>query len=359
MSQAVTIIGSTGSIGRQTLDVIRKHPDKWQVMGIGAYSNIDLLEEQIEEFKPEVVAVYDEMQANILQQRLQNKSHAKNLAILSGNQGWIDLGTHINTQKVVFASTGTKALGALKQAIKAKKQIALANKEMIVEEGEEIMQLANQNNVKIIPIDSEHSAIFQCIQGEDPKNIEKIILTCSGGPFLGKCEHELQNISCDQALNHPTWKMGDKISIDSATLMNKGFELIEAKYLFGIEEDKIEILIHPECIVHSFVQFRDGSIKAQLGVPDMKIPITYALSYPERIETNWERVDFTKLSKLTFKKPDYSVFQGPKLSLKAIKQGGKTSAKLRKANDEAVEQFLAKKIKFNQIYEHICTKTGL
>lgn len=377
MTQAITIIGSTGSIGRQTLEVIKAHPDKWRITGLAAYTNIDLLEEQIKEFQPDIVAVFDEEKAEILKKRIQKrnnefscqkstqtqpelKSRFHNTPIiLTGNKGWTELATNENVQKVVFASAGITALDALKQAIKAQKQIALANKEMIVEEGEVIMRLAAKNNVKIIPIDSEHSAIFQCLQGEDPKNIEKIILTCSGGPFIGKTFDQLKNITVKETLSHPTWKMGDKICVDSATLMNKGFEIIEAKYLFGLKDEQIEVVIHPESIVHSFVQFKDGSVKAQLCPPDMKIPITYALSYPQRIKTNWQRIDFAKLSKLTFVKPDQQVFKGLQLAQSALKKGGKAPAILRKANDEAVEKFLTQKMKFNQIYDYICEKTGL
>jgi len=389
MVKNISIIGCTGSVGRQTLEVIKDHPGKYNVLALAAYENIDLLEEQVNEFKPEIVAVFDSIKAQELAERLQKQlqktipssnakpdgftKHRSNTkpcgttkpssfatpTVLRGSEGWIQAASHSKVDRAFFVSSGVSALPALYRAIESKKEIALANKEMIVEEGEKIMQLSRKNGVTIIPVDSEHSAIFQCLQGEDPSSVEKIILTCSGGPFYGKSSVELKDITCEQALNHPTWCMGEKISIDSATLMNKGFEIIEAKHLFGLNEDQIEVIIHPESIVHSFIQFKDGSVKAQLGLPDMKTPITYALSYPERIETSLARIDFKTLSQLTFLAPDFTVFQGPRLAHAAIKKGGNTPAALRDANDEAVKKFLAREIGFNEIYEHINAKTGL
>jgi len=357
MKKNIAIIGSTGSVGRQTLEVIRNHTDKWAVFALAAYENIDLLEEQIIEFRPQLVAVFDEQKAAELEERTKQFSFAPK--ILTGSQGWIEVGAQAKVDKVLFVSSGVSALPALYESIKSKKEIAIANKEMIVAEGQKIMDLAKENDVTIIPIDSEHSAIFQCLQGESPDAIEKVILTCSGGPFYGKSEKEMENITCEQALNHPTWRMGDKISVDCATLMNKGFEIIEAKHLFGLKEDQIEIVIHPQSIVHSLVQFKDGSVKAQLGLPDMKIPITYALSYPERIQTDWPRMELSALSKLTFIQPEYSFFKGPQLALAALRKGGSAPSKLREANDEAVQKFLAREIGFRDIYTHISAHTGL
>jgi len=321
MKQNIAIFGSTGSIGTQTLDVIRKFPDKFRVFGLACYKNAKLLEQQSREFNPEIATTYNE-------------------------EAWINLAT--SADKIVFASSGTTALNALMAAIDARKQILLANKELLVVAGEKIMSRATKN--QIIPIDSEHSAIFQCLQGENPKSIEKIILTCSGGPFYGKNRAELKNVTVKEALQHPVWSMSKKITIDSATLMNKAFEIIEAKHLFGVSAEQIEVVIHPEGIVHSMVQFKDGSIKAQLGTPNMRTPITYALFYPERAETDFPRLDFTNLS---FLKPDFNTFQGPKIAFEAMRRGGNALTAMVTANDEAVQDFLKGKCSFLEIYERI------
>ncbi len=352
MSEKIALIGSTGSVGGQTLEVIKSHADIWKVAALGAYENIELLEGQIKEFRPEEVAVFDRDKALSLQKN-------SSVPIFGGPESWIRIATLPQVDTVVFASSGVSALPALYAAINAKKRVALANKEMIVEEGEKIMAAARENGVEIIPVDSEHSAIFQCLRGEKPEDVEKIILTCSGGPFYGSCAKDLEGITVEKAVNHPVWKMGAKISVDSATLMNKAFEVIEAKHLFGLNEDQIEVVIHPEGIVHSLVQFKDGSVKAQMGVPDMKIPITYALSWPERINTAWGRIDFSTLSRLTFIKPDFAVFRGPDLARAALKKGGAAPARLRRANDEAVQKFLAREMEFAKIYPYICAETGL
>lgn len=415
--QQIAIIGSTGSIGRQTLEVIENQPNDYSVFGLACHENIELLFEQIQKFRPKIVAVYKKSAAKKLAKLLiatgasqnlkwlqEGKNSAKKCArahfyksknischalvknkmadhslpqsqmpnvaqwsapslpqILSGKAGWEKLATHPGAQKIIFASNGLTALPALIKTIKAHKKIALANKEMLVAAGRQIMKTARQNNVTIVPIDSEHSAIFQCLQGENPDSIEKIILTCSGGPFYGKKKSDLQQVTPAQALKHPTWKMGQKISVDCATLMNKGFELIEAMHLFGLREDQIEILIHPESIIHSMVQFKDGSVKAQMGTPDMRLPISYALAWPNRPITNWPRIDFCKLQKLTFLKPDFTTFEGPLIAReiahqttqKSLKKNHNPQKNLIKNNNEAVEKFLAGKISFNQIYDHL------
>lgn len=353
MPTNLAIIGSTGSLGQQTLEVVRAHESRFKVLALATHKNIDLLEEQINEFLPAMVAVYDEAQAQKLAQKIAEMPATKRPQLLSGNEGWIKLASHPEIEKIVFVSSGLTALESLETAIVKGKQIALANKEVIVAAGELIMQLAKQYDVTIVPIDSEHSGLFQCLQGEDHANIEKVILTCSGGPFYGKTQAELRKMTAKEALRHPTWNMGQKITIDSATLMNKGFEIIEAKHLFGLKEEQIEIVIHPESIVHSFVIFKDGNIKAQLSLPDMRLPITYALGYPERLETNWPRLDISQLQKLTFLKPDFEIFQGPTIAYQISKKGGNLPLALALANNEAVEEFLQGKIEFLQIYERI------
>ncbi len=356
MAENITIIGSTGSVGRQTLEVIKNHPAKWRVFALAAYSNVELLTEQIIEFKPKIVAIFDQTKVAELEAGLTVIPKSKRPEIVTGVKGWETVCIHPETEKIVFASSGVTALPALYKAIEADKKIALANKEMIVEEGEKIMAYAKKHGVQIIPIDSEHSAIFQCLQGEDPGTVEKLILTCSGGPFYGKSKEELAGVTVKDALNHPKWKMGDKISIDSATLMNKALEIIEASYLFGISEDKIEVVIHPECIVHSLVQFKDGSVKAQLGMPDMKIPITYALSYPQRIHAAWPRMNLADIGSLTFKKYDPGIFKGPDLAHMALRKKGKAPAELNRTNNHAVKQFIKGEIVFAEVYDSIENK---
>lgn len=353
MAENITIIGSTGSVGRQTLEVVKNHSGKWNVFALAAYSNVELLVKQIQEFNPKMVAIFDSKKVPELKSAINSINIDKRPEILTGMEGWESVCVQPQTEKVVFASSGITALQALYKTIRANKKIALANKEMIVEEGEKIISLAKKHGVQIIPIDSEHSAIFQCLRGEDPDSVEKLILTCSGGPFYGKSKEELAGVTVKEALNHPRWNMGDKISIDSATLMNKALEIIEASYLFGISEDKIEVVIHPECIIHSMVQFKDGSVKAQLGVPDMKLPITYALSYPDRVQTAWPRMNPSDIGALTFKKYQPEIFKGPQLAHEVLKKGKDAPGILRKANDYAVRKFLNEEIAFSQIYETI------
>ncbi len=350
---SVAILGSTGSIGRQTLDVIRSHPRQFKVFALGAYRNIDALLEQIEEFQPQVVAVFLSRQAQKLRQEILKRKFKNPPLVVNGSTGFETIAAHPKAHKIVFSASGLDTYKALLKAIKARKEIALANKEMMVAYGDKIMKLAKKNHVEVVPIDSEHCAIFQCLQGEDPKNIEKIILTCSGGPFYGKTAAELKNVAAREALKHPTWRMGDKISIDCATLFNKGFELIEAKHFFGLRDDQLEVVIHPESIVHSMVVFKDGSVKAQLAMPDMRIAIAYALAYPGRMHTDFPRPDFAKLQNLTFIKADFSVLRGPILSSAAAKQGRQSLKKLLKKNDLAVQKFLQNKIGFLDIYDEV------
>jgi len=349
MKKNIAIIGSTGSIGRQTLEIVRANPATYKVIGLACGKNIGLLEKQIKEFNPGFVAVFDRGRAEILR----GKMAGKKLKIFDGEAGLKKIAALPQAQKIVFASSGLAALNPLIYAIKANKEIALANKEVIVAAGETIMKLARKNGVVIVPVDSEHSAVFQCLAGEDPANVEKIILTCSGGPFYGKSRAELEKITVEQALKHPVWKMGKEISLDSATLMNKAFEVIEAAYLFNLRPEQIEVIIHPECVVHSMVQFRDGSIKALLTPPDMRYQIGYALSYPERAATNLPRLDFNLLKKLTFFKPDYKIFPGPKLAFEALRAGGNQPAALIYANHVARLAFLNHEISFGGIYPAI------
>jgi 1-deoxy-D-xylulose-5-phosphate reductoisomerase len=341
----IIIIGSTGSVGRQALQVIASQPRHFRPLALACRSNIALLEKQISRFKPRFAVVYDKSSAKILQKKLAGKSQTK---ILAGPEGLKKIATLPGKIKILYANSGLEALDALTASIKAQKEIALANKEMIVAHGAKIMKLARKYKVTIIPVDSEHSAIFQCLQGENPKDIEKIILTCSGGPFLGHTPAQLKNVTAAEALNHPVWKMGKKISVDSATLMNKAFEVIEAMHLFGLRKEQIEIIVHPECAVHSLVQFKDGSVKAQMASPDMRIPIVCALAWPQRVKTALPRLQLQNMQKLTFLNPDLQTFRGPEIARACRKP-----AALVRANEEAVMKFMAGEIAFDGIYRYI------
>ena len=349
--QKIVIIGSTGSLGKQSLDVIKDRPGDFKVQGLACFQNIQMLYGQIQEFLPKTVAVYDVSAGIQLAKKLQKMPHKIKPKIYIGEKGWQDIVGEPNVDKVLFLSNGVTAFPALQNAIKSHKQIAIANKELLVAYGEKIMKVAQKNKTTIIPIDSEHSAIFQCLQGEDYNNIEKIILTCSGGPFLGKNVDELKEATFNDAVNHPVWEMGAKISIDSATLLNKGFEVIEAIHLFNVRPDQIEIIIHPEGIFHSFVQFKDGSIKAQLSRPDMRFAIQYALSYPERVTTQLPRLSLHELNNLRFKAPDHVTFPGISLALEAFKKNKTLS--LIQANEIAVKSFAQGEISFVKIYKLI------
>ena len=346
----ISILGSTGSIGTQTLDVVRNNKDKFEVVAISANSSIDLLLEQIKEFKPKHVAVFNEYSANKLKEMIPSDI---NVEVHSKMEGLIKISTIEEVDIVLTAVVGMIGLLPTMEAIKAKKTIALANKETLVTAGELVMSEAKKNNVKILPVDSEHSAIFQCLNGERHKDIEKIILTASGGPFRGKKKEDLINVTKNEALKHPNWDMGRKISIDSSTLMNKGLEVIEAKWLFDVDVEDIEVVVHPQSIIHSMVSFKDSSVISQMGCPDMRLPIVYALTYPERIETDYERLDLAKVGTLTFEEPDMETFPCLKLAFKALKMGGTYAAALNSANEFLVNEFLNDKIGFYDIPYYI------
>ena len=346
----ITILGSTGSIGTQTLDVVRKNKDKFQVVAISANSSIDLLLEQIMEFSPKYVAVYNKESALKLKEMIPENI---NIEVLSGMDGLVKICQLEEVNVVLTAVVGMIGLVPTMAAIKAKKTIALANKETLVTAGELVMSEAKKNNVEILPVDSEHSAIFQCLNGERKQDIEKIILTASGGPFRGKKREELVNVTKNEALKHPNWDMGRKISIDSSNLMNKGLEVIEAKWLFDVDVEDIEVVVHPQSIIHSMVSFRDSSVISQMGCPDMRLPIEYALTYPERLKTDFERLDLAKVATLTFEKPDMETFPCLALAFKVLKLGGTYPAALNSANEFLVNEFLNDKIGFYDIPYYI------
>jgi 1-deoxy-D-xylulose-5-phosphate reductoisomerase len=338
----IAILGSTGSIGTQTLDVIRWNSNLFRAFLLTAHSNAELLVSQAIEFVPEYAIICDQSKYQEVKQAL---AHLP-IQVLAGHQAIIDTVTHPEIAVVLTAMVGFAGLEPTIAAIKAGKDIALANKETLVVAGDIVTALAKQHEVKILPVDSEHSAIFQCLVGEDNNPIEKLIITASGGPFRGRSLDFLANVTREDALKHPNWVMGAKITIDSASLMNKGLEVIEAKWLFGVEADQIEVIVHPQSIIHSLVQFRDGSIKAQLGVPDMKLPIQYALTYPDRVPTNFKRFSFTDYPNLTFEKPDLETFRNLSLAYTALRQGGNMPCIINAANEVAVAGFLDRKIGF-------------
>lgn len=338
----IAILGSTGSIGTQTLDVIRWNSNLFRAFMLTAHSNADLLISQAIEFVPEYAIICDQSK---YQQVKDSLAHLP-IQVMAGHQAIIDLVTHPDIAVVLTAMVGFAGLEPTIAAIKAGKDIALANKETLVVAGDIITTLAKQHGISILPVDSEHSAIFQCLVGEDYQTIEKLIITASGGPFRGRSLDFLANVTREDALKHPNWVMGAKITIDSASLMNKGLEVIEAKWLFDIEADQIEVVVHPQSIVHSLVQFRDGSIKAQLGLPDMKLPIQYALTYPERVTTNFKRFSFMDYPNLTFEKPDTDTFRNLNLAYTALKQGGNMPCIINAANEIAVAGFLNGNIGF-------------
>jgi len=342
----IAILGSTGSIGVNTLKVISSFSSYFEVVGLSAGSNIKLLNQQIKEFKPKIVAVSDEDKGTLLKRIYKN---SKFPLIYIGFEGVIKLIREINADMVVIALSGTSGLIPVLEAIRCKKDIALANKESLVSAGSIIMREAKKNNVNIIPVDSEHSAIFQCIKKEESKKIKRLILTASGGPFLNYTKKQLKNVTLKEALNHPKWNMGKKVTIDSATLMNKGFEIIEAHHLFNIPINNIDVVIHPQCVIHSMVEFVDGSILAQLSVADMRLPIQYALSYPNRFSNNLTRLNLTKLEGLKFYKPDLKKFPCLSYARYAAEIGGTLPAVLSKSSERVVKSFLNKEIKFIDI----------
>ena len=339
----IAVLGATGSIGRNTLEIVKSFPDKFKVTAISGKANISLLEKQINRFHPKFVVVMDEKTRD----QLRNSVSDKKVKIECGHESLIKISTLDEVDIVVSAITGITGLIPTLEAIKKGKHIAIAAKELLVTAGRIMLKEVKKKGVKLLPVDSEHNAVFQCLDGRDKKDIKRIILTASGGPFYK--EKNLDNISPEQALAHPVWKMGRKISIDSATLMNKGLEVIEAHWLFGIDISKIEVIIHPECIIHSMVEFIDGSIFALLGIPDMKMPIQYALTYPERMPTQLKPLDLAKISRFNFSAPNFDKFPCLKLAYEAGTIGGTMPAVLNSANDVAVNLFLKKKIKFSDI----------
>ena len=344
----ISILGSTGSIGTQTLEVV-ENLKEIKVMAITGNSNIGLLEKQARKFQPELVAVMDEKNAEILKEKLSDMD----IRVVSGMDGLVEAATYKGVDTVVTSVVGNVGLKPTFEAIRAGKNIALANKETLVSAGQLVMDLAKKYNINIYPVDSEHSAIFQSLQGNEGSKIERILLTASGGPFRGKKREELLNVTAADALKHPNWSMGNKITIDSATLMNKGLEVMEAKWLFGVDVDQIEVLVHPQSIVHSAVEYEDGAIVAQLGEPDMRVPIQYALTYPKRVKSPFPRVDFTQRNNLTFDKPDMETFKCLSLAYRALKTGGTLPAVLNGANEVAVARFLKGDIGFLDIPELI------
>lgn len=345
----IVLLGSTGSIGTQTLDIVRNYSDDLEVLALAAGSNVALMEKQIREFMPKKAVMWSEQAAGDLKEKVADLD----VEVLSGMDGLLEIVTMEEAQTVVTAIVGMIGIRPTIAAIESGKTIALANKETLVTAGHIIMPLAKEKGVKILPVDSEHSAIFQSMNGENKEQVEKILLTASGGPFRGKKTEELLNIQVEDALKHPNWSMGRKITIDSATLVNKGLEVIEAKWLFDVDLDQIQVVVHPQSIIHSMVQYKDGGIIAQLGTPDMKLPIQYALFYPERRDLPGKKLDFYELSQMTFEKPDMDTFYGLRLAFEASKAGGSMPTVYNAANEKAVSLFLDRKIKFLEIPELI------
>lgn len=337
----IMVLGSTGSIGTQTLDVVRRNEDM-NIVSLAAGGNIDLLEQQIMEFSPEVVCVYQEDKALELRKRLAGRR----VTVLSGMEGLIACATVASGDIVVASVVGMIGIRPVIEAIKAKKDIAFANKETLVTAGHIIMPLIRETGVKLLPVDSEHAAIFQCLNGENHREVRKIILTASGGPFRGKKLEDLKGVTLQDALKHPNWSMGKKITVDSSTMVNKGLEVIEARWLFDVPFEQIEVVLQPQSIIHSMVEFRDGAVMAQLGTPDMRLPIQYALCYPERRRRIGEPLDFMKLSGITFEQPDKKTFRGLALAYEAGKTGGSMPTVLNAANEKAVSLFLQQKIPY-------------
>lgn len=344
----IALLGSTGSIGTQTLEVVREQGDI-QVVAMAAGRNIRLLEQQVREFKPALVAVWEEKDACTLRESLRDMQ----VRVVSGMEGLLEVAVIPEAEVLVTAIVGMLGIRPTIAAIEAGKNIALANKETLVTAGHLIMPLAAEKNVSILPVDSEHSAIFQSLNGEKSNKISKILLTASGGPFRGKKREELAHVQVEDALKHPNWSMGRKITIDSATLVNKGLEVMEARWLFGVELEQIQVVVHPQSVIHSMVEYEDGAVIAQLGTPDMRLPIQYALYYPERRKMSGKRLDFYELSSLTFEQPDTVTFQGLALAFQAMKQGGNIPTVYNAANEKAVALFLNRKVSFLEIPEII------
>ena len=344
----IAILGSTGSIGTQTLEVVRENGDI-EVISLAAGSNTELLEQQVREFHPQVVCVYEEEKAREFRERLKDVA----VRIVTGMDGLIETACVPEAEIVVTAVVGMIGIRPTIAAIEAGKDIALANKETLVTAGHLIIPLAREKGIRILPVDSEHSAIFQSLQGNAGNRIQKILLTASGGPFRGKREEDLLNVKVEDALKHPNWSMGRKITIDSSTMVNKGLEVIEAKWLFDVEIDDIQVVVQPQSVIHSMVEYEDGSVIAQLGTPDMKLPIQYALYYPERRYLPGDRLDFRGLAQLTFEEPDLETFYGLRLAYEAGKAGGSLPTVFNAANEKAVSKFLNREIRFLEIPEMI------
>ena len=349
----ITILGSTGSIGTQTLDVVRKNRDDFEIIGLTAGSNVERMAQQILEFSPSYAVMKNEEKAAELETWLREKHPEFSCRILYGMDGFIEVATREDVDLVVAAMVGMIGLRPVMRAIEAGKDIALANKETLVTAGHMIMPLAKEHGVKILPVDSEHSAIFQSLNGEKSEQIETIYLTASGGPFRNYSESELKEVTVEQALAHPNWSMGKKITTDSATMINKGLEIIEAKWLFGVELEKIHVLVQPQSIIHSMVGFCDGAVMAQLGSPDMRLPIQYALYYPDRIYLEDERLNFEQIAEIHFEKPNTNVLRGIPLAVESSEIGGSMPTVMNAANEFAVAKFLNRDIKFLQIYDMI------
>ena len=344
----IAILGSTGSIGTQTLDVVRANGDI-EVLGISAGRNVKMLEEQAREFHPRLIAVWDENAAKDLAVRLQDMD----VKIVGGMDGLLELACMPETDILVTAVVGMIGIRPTMEGIRAGKDIALANKETLVTAGHLIMPMAKEYGVKILPVDSEHSAVFQALHGEKRQQVEKLLITASGGPFRGKKKEELKNVTLADTLKHPNWVMGQKITVDSATLVNKGLEVMEARWLFDVDLDHIQVVVQPKSIIHSMVEFKDGAVMAQLGTPDMRLPIQYALYYPERRYLDGERLDFSKLKEITFEEPDMDTFFGLPMAMDAARAGGSMPTVFNAANELAVKKFLQEKIGFLDIYEII------
>ncbi len=348
MSRKVIILGSTGSIGTQTLEVARQHPEL-QIIGLAANRNVDLMEQQIREFHPRYAVMFDEAAAKELRSRVADLS----ITITAGMEGMVEMVAAPEADTVLTAVVGMIGIRPTIAAIESGKDIALANKETLVTAGHLITKLAKEKGVALLPVDSEHSAIFQSLNGEPKSKLDKILLTASGGPFRGKKREELSAMTVDDALKHPNWDMGPKVTIDSASLVNKGLEVMEAKWLFDVDLDQIQVVIQPQSIIHSMVQFVDGAVMAQLGVPDMKLPIQYALFYPDRVPLQEKRLDFFELGSITFEKPDTDTFRGLDLAYRAARLGGSMPTVFNAANEMAVKKFLNRDLRFLEIYDMI------
>jgi 1-deoxy-D-xylulose-5-phosphate reductoisomerase len=356
----ITLLGSTGSIGTQTLDIVAEYPEKFQVVGMTAGGNIELFTQQIRKFQPEIVAIASETKLAELKEAIADL--AVKPIMLAGAEGVETVAAYGDSEAVVTGIVGCAGLLPTIAAIKAGKNIALANKETLIAGGEVVVPLVKKHGVKLLPADSEHSAIFQCLQGVPEGGLRRIILTASGGAFRDRPTEELASVTVADALKHPNWAMGKKITIDSATLMNKGLEVIEAHYLFGVDYDKIEIVIHPQSIIHSLIELEDTSVLAQLGIPDMRLPLLYSLSYPDRIPTQWERLDLVKCGTLTFRAPDHQKYPCMELAYAAGRAGGTMPAVLNAANEQVVELFLQERVRYVQIADlikHVCDRHNL